>query len=334
MAPRHLLLHKVLPPLSALCLASILPLSALALEWRDNLRAKLDASSRAVHASDLAETGFQHAFGLDMHKVFSGDKGDIGTLILQGYITRINNMQRRPGFFEHPDDTEFVYRIFNFNYTGLGRKLPNIRVGHLEIPYGLEATIPSNGTLRQYQLPRNIGIKADWGFGLNKQHTGFEYDVSLTSGGGQQIERRDGSYVFAARVGTPRDENLSVGVSVYKSELNGLVRERVGVDARYYRGLIGWFAELSAGENAGNDIFNGLLEWNRRNARENTLLYLQLAYFSEAGALRETATQAIAGIKYEPTNSLTLSAQAVTDVDTYRSAESKNTLSVQVRYRF
>ena len=79
----------------------------------DNLRFTLDFSSRATDFGALGETGYTHAVGIDSYKVISSATRDIGTLILQAYVTRIDNMIKRPGFFDGKDDTELVYRIFN-----------------------------------------------------------------------------------------------------------------------------------------------------------------------------------------------------------------------------
>ncbi|MCV6606136.1 MAG: hypothetical protein OIF34_12590, partial [Porticoccaceae bacterium] len=102
--------------------------------WADNLRFAVDLSSRVSHFDHADETGYTNVAGIDLHKVFSSTEGDIGTLIVQLYWTRIDNLIMRPGFFDGPDDSELVYRIVNFNWTALGPQAPHIRVGHFEIP--------------------------------------------------------------------------------------------------------------------------------------------------------------------------------------------------------
>ena len=66
------------------------------------------------HTNDVSAAQF---IGFDMHKVFTGKKGDWGTAVVQGYLTRIDNQKKHPPFFEGEDDWEMVYRIVNFNYT-------------------------------------------------------------------------------------------------------------------------------------------------------------------------------------------------------------------------
>lgn len=302
----------------------------------DNSRLALDFSSRGSHLTKQDPIAYTHALGFDWLTVISDDKKDIGTLLLQGYLTRLHNTQMFPGFFQDEDDTEFVYRIFNFNYTALAGNLPNIRIGHMEVPYGLEHVINTNGTLRQYAQPKNLGIKADWGVSLNKQHKDFEYEVAATTGGGQSLDRQDGSYVFSGRVGSPRDENFSYGVSLYRSKLKNLQRERLGVDARYHIGLHGIFAEMSLGQNGDSEIRNAQMEWNRINRRENITGFTQLRYFSAeqvSGSYADTLDGSI-GIRYSPDNSWTLSSQYTRDIDTAAGADRQSVFSIQVRYRY
>jgi len=301
--------------------------------FSDNLRFTLDASSRAVYFSRQNQTGFMHAFGFDLHKVFSGQQRDIGTLVLQGYLTRIDNFVTAPAIFDDPDDTEFVYRIFNFNYTGLPGNWPNLRIGHFEVAYGLEHAIDTNGTLRQYQQGANLGIKADWGVSLNKQLTSFEYEIGATSGGNQELDSDDGSFVYSARIGTPRDENTVLGLAVYKSELNNLKRERLGVDVRYYHGLHGFFAEVSTGENNETDVLNLFGEWNYRNSTESLLYYTQLSYLS-IDVTGNSALKGIVGVKYAPDNHWSLSTQYARDINVFVGKKHQGLFNLQLRYRF
>lgn len=321
-------------PLSAI--SSEDSVSAIAASALDNSRLALDASSRASHLTKQDPIAYTHALGFDWLTVLSSSNKDIGTLLLQGYLTRLHNTQMFPGFFQDEDDTEFVYRIFNFNYTALPGNLPNIRIGHMEIPYGLEHVINTNGTLRQYAQPRNLGIKADWGVSLNKQFEHFEYEVSATTGGNQSLDRQDGSYVFAGRVGSPRDHNLAYGVSLYRSHLKGVIRERAGVDMRYRRGLHGINAEVSVGQNDDSEILNGQLELNRTNSRENLLLFSQLRYFSseQAGGGMADTLDASIGIRYQPDNNWTISSQYSRDIDPASGADRQSVLSLQLRYRY
>ncbi len=251
----------------------------------DNLRVTLDLSTR-VTTQDGAKPAYQNVIGLDLHKVVSGERADWGTLNLQGYLTRIDNQLRHPPFFDGADDLEFVYRIFNFNFTRFGRGRLNVRVGHFEIPFGLEHLINTNGTLRDFMHGRNLGVKADWGTGINGIFPRWEYEVTISRGTGNRFFSGGGPYILAGRVGTPRDANLVVGISAFQGRVwnpgatrqwdarlessawsdfpefgeternstlvRGLInRQRVGIDLQWYVRLYGLLAEVVYGQDSG-----------------------------------------------------------------------------------
>ncbi len=257
----------------------------------NNLRLSLDLSSRVVDFDAADEVGKVNVVGIDLHKVFNSPSGDIGPLVLQGYMTSLDNQIKHPPFFKDENDSRLVYRIFNFNYTALGSRLPNLRVGHFEVPYGLEHTINTNGTLRDYTHGPNLGVKADGGFSLNKELPAFEYEVSVTSGGVQEVDQVKDSYVYAARVGTPRDDNLVLGIAVFDTSLGTVSKQRLGLDSQYYLGPFAVFAQLDVGKN--NDDIGIRLEPDRHwdmsaqikqeldtftNTNEDTLISAQLRY--------------------------------------------------------
>ncbi|MCH2106393.1 MAG: hypothetical protein MK291_07120, partial [Planctomycetes bacterium] len=149
---------------------------------RNDVRFRWDLSTRGVHAAGVDRTGLMTAFGADIHKVFSSPAGDIGTLRLQGYALRADGLPMTPPLFDSAHDWEWTYRFFDFNYTRYSSQGVNLRVGHFEVPYGLEQTQSTNGTLRDYFSKTNLGIKADWGLSLNGASATHEYEVGLTRG--------------------------------------------------------------------------------------------------------------------------------------------------------
>jgi len=300
---------------------------------KDNLRTAFDFSSRPIYYEDLDQFASTHAVGIDLHKVVSTSTKDVGTLTAQAYLTRIDNVRSHPGFFDDNDDTQLVYRIFNFNFTGLGENLPNVRVGHMEVAYGLEHTIDTNGTLRQLGQPQNLGIKADWGISINDEHRSFEYEISATSGGNQSLGRQDGSYVFSGRIGTPRHSNFAIGASLYRSLLSGISRERQGLDVQYNIGRSTITSEVSIGENNESDILNGTMEYSFRNRRESLMFYTQLLYFSTdapEGTVRNTT--GTIGVSFTPDPHLDVSAQ-YSRVLNNPANTNPSSLSLQLRYR-
>ncbi|TQV76005.1 hypothetical protein FKG94_15455 [Exilibacterium tricleocarpae] len=305
-------------------------------DYSDNLRLTLDVSSRSVRYSLADTTGNSTVVGLDLHKVFSGENGDIGTLTTQAYWTDNNNIVKHPGFFDDEDDNRLVYRIFNFNYSGFGINKPRVRIGHFEIPFGIEHIITTNGTLRNYTHGPNLGVKADWGISVNGETSNLEYEVAATRGGGQTWHRDNGDFVYAGRVGTDRSKNLVWGLSAYTSELGETTRNRFGIDAQWYVGLWALFSEVSAGDTNEQDVLNGLLEINRRSPSEQWLAYIQTRYFSVDvdNQGRDRAVQSAVGVRFTPDNHWALSAQYQADLSTFQGAREDRVLSLQLRYRF
>ena len=157
--------------------------------WRENLRWKFDVSGRGVFDDTgyLKSLGF---FGLDLHKVFTSGNRDVATLLFQPYMTRANDLVPTPPVFDGPDDWELIWRIANVNFKLLQDGALNLRVGHFELPYGLEQTINTNGTLRDYTHGGNFGLKADWGATVNGGPRRPRVRVRLEPRLGQRVSRR------------------------------------------------------------------------------------------------------------------------------------------------
>ena len=73
--------------------------------------------------------------------MFSDDEGDIGTLLLQLYVVRRDNQYSR--FFRMNNDDAFVIELhdFYFNLTRFGRGRRNLKIGHFDVPFGLEPMV-------------------------------------------------------------------------------------------------------------------------------------------------------------------------------------------------
>ncbi len=308
--------------------------------WSENLRFSVDLSTRQLYNSGTDDSYMVNFIGTDLHKVFSGDSGDIGTLTLQGYFTHIEDEAIRPGFFD--GEWTFVYRIFNFNYALAPRGRMNLKVGHFEIPMGLEHTINTNGTLLDYTHGRNIGVKADWGASLNGVLPGLEYEVSLTRGSGNSWETDGDPYIAAARIGTPSYRNIVWGVSamsgdVYVHNSNGqtVERQRVGADVQWYVNQFGLLGEVSVGEQNGESTSTGLVELNRTSNGGSWKAYLQWIYttLNPGDRSREDASVVLLGGKWD-LRRWDFSVQFSHDLDSFEGNSEKNLYVAQARYRF
>ena len=307
----------------------------------DNLRWSIDVAARV--SFDDRRDAWDNAYflGLDVHKVFSGQNGDWGTLVLQPYATRLDSPMHPP-FFEDDHDWELVYRIFNFNYTGLANGAFNLRAGHMEIPFGLEQVVNTNGTLRDYLHGRNLGVKADWGVSVNGELPAWDYEVALTRGTGNEWSDRGNPYVAAGRIATSRDEPLSAGLSAFHGEVqrtalpgNTLRRTRFGVDLTWDAGPFVVLAEASAGEDAGMEVANGLVELDWTNPSESLLVYDQLiAFNADMPTGWENATANVLGARWTFCEETSVSFEWRQDLTVFPGSTENTVLRFQVRHRF
>lgn len=309
-------------------------------QWNENLRFAIDLSSRQLYSSATDDWHRVDFIGTDLHKVFTGESGDIGTLTLQGYFTHIKDEEIRPPWFDGA--WTYVFRIFNFNYAVLPRGRMNFKVGHFEIPMGLEHSINTNGTLRDFTHGRNIGVKADWGVSLNGILAGAEYEVSITRGSGNSWETNGDPYIAAGRIATPSYRNLIWGVSamsgdvyVHNSSGQTIERQRVGVDLQWYVNQYGVLGEVSIGDKDGEGTGTGLIEFNRTANSGLWMAYVQWVYttLDPDDRAREDASTAYLGAKWDLAR-WDLSVQLSRDLDSFDGNPEKNLYVAQARYRF
>ena len=308
-------------------------------------RLTLDLSSRAIYETGPNGWAFGQFFGIDYLKTFTSPRGDWGTLIAQVFLTRIDNLERRPQFFESDDDWELVTRITNFNFTGLAAGKFNIRVGHVEIPFGLEIGINSNGTIRQVLTEENLGIVTDWGFGFNGTFPKFKYEFTLSRGTGNEYSSNDDPFVFAGRVGTPDDQESfsgspGAGLSVFYGDVLGeggviTTRRRVGLDATTYLGPLTLLGEISAGDDDGDQVFNTLAEVNWVTPREDLVIYTQARTFNQrSDSGWDNDVSAVLGFRFTPNNFWALSAQYEQQLAAADDNMLEGFLTLQARFRF
>jgi hypothetical protein len=339
--------------------------------FASNFRWTIDVASRPIIDTLDQDLRSLHAIGLDIHKVFSTDTSDIGTLVAQLYLTRVDRISKRPFFFDDDHDWELVFRIFNFNLTRLADGKVNIRVGHFDMPYGIEYTINTNGTLRQFTTVQNLGLKNDFGFSLNGVLSDFEYEFALTRGTWNEYFQEGQPYILSGRIGTPREENLIIGLSTFYGEVSQPIRplarivrddigqqkapravirrKRVGLDIQYYFNSLGFLLESSCGtdfskvggSSRGLSISNNFLEINWQ-AKEDVFIYVQnrsTFRFVPRGADTD-AINASFGIRYTPailkitaTTNWAFSAQITQTLSTPSHSQRGLTFAFQIRLR-
>lgn len=305
--------------------------------WSDNLRWTIDSSTQQSRNSATDEWVDQYVIGLDLHKVFSSENRDIGTLVLQPYFVWLPKDRPRPSFFDGNDAT-LTWRIANFNYIVLPRGRLNWRVGHFEIPFGLEQEINTNGTLRQYSNGANLGVKADWGMTVNGHLPRWQYEFGVTRGTGQEYHSKGDPHTFSGRIGTASEGNFIGGLSVFSGRVartSGVEeKHRIGADFTWAQGPFQLMTELSAGKNEGESVGNWLAELNWSSRQEQLLIYAQhdrLEQSTQMGNQRNRNTRL--GARWTPGNRFTFGAQLSRLVASHQLRTSANELRIHFRFR-
>lgn len=304
-----------------------------------DLRITLDLSTRFTWDDTRDEAANTSFVGVDLLHVFSGPAGDRATLTIQGFFTRADSALVVPTPGEEPGEWFFDHRISNLNIYLLDQSRLNLRLGHFEIPFGLEQNINTNGTLQQFSNVANLGHKADWGASVNGMVNGVDYEVALTRGSGNQWLDRERPWIVSGRLGVRANAGLSWGASVFSGEVletNTTVRrERIGVDAEQKLGPFTLLGELSIGRDEGREVFNTLAEVNWRTSHEDLLVYLQHRFFDvDTPTQDDPSTSFTLGALWSPDTHWALSAAVQQDTDQPAGSVRGRRWIMQVRYRF
>lgn len=307
--------------------------------WSDNLRFATDLSIRSVYDGRSGDFGVLLFAGIDLHKVFTDDEGDWGTLIAQNYLVYNENVHTVSRFDQGFD---LEYRIFNFNFTRFGKGKTNFRIGHFEIPFGLEQVINTNGTLRQYLHEQNLGVKTDWGITFNGVREEIEYELGLSRGSGNNWRRRNDPYIIAGRVGTSRDNPITLGLSGLHGEVlnrktgGGTTRRsRLAGDFIFTDERFIWLGEVSVGFEDDNRAYSALWEVDWTDPEESFLAYNQLSVRGFGDLLRwDNELRNSFGIRWTPNTKCAASGQVTHFFDALAGAGRGTTLELQLRYRF
>ncbi|HIF50908.1 MAG TPA: hypothetical protein EYQ42_05195 [Thiotrichaceae bacterium] len=312
----------------------------------DNSRFAIDFSSRLVSTTQGGHrnTGFMQQAGVDIHKVFSSHNKDLATGVVQLYAARIDNLNPHPSFFESDHDWELIKKINTINITALSRGSFNILLGHLELPYGLEYSIDTNTTLRQTAIIQNLGIKTDWGGGINGNINNIQYDFVLTRGSGVEYNDDGSPYAITGRFGSAFGNqsyfpSSGWGVSVFHGEfMQGgakVKRTRAGIDHQWTYGAFGQLTEVSWGQDDSLDRGYLFTELNWTSVNEKVFAYTQLK-----SELKDTASgwddklTGNVGISLMHANGFNIDLQYSKDLRTFENKDDVGQIQLQFRFRF
>ena len=312
----------------------------------NNSRFAVDLSSRVVNTSrgDASNTGYMQQLGVDIHKVFSAPRKDLATIVIQLYAARIDNMNPHPQFFESENDWEILKKINTINITALSRGSFNILLGHMELPYGLEYSIDTNTTLRQTPINQNLGLKADWGVGINGNINNIQYDFVLTRGSGMEYSSNGSPYAITGRIGSAFGSqsyyaSSGWGLSVFHGEFmqrgTKVKRSRAGIDYQRSYGAFGLLSEFSWGQDNGMDRGIFFTEMNWTSVNEQLFAYTQFK-----SALKNTTTgwddqlTWSIGLNLIHANGFNLGFQYNKDLRSFNNSNDFDQFQLQIRYRF
>ncbi len=318
--------------------------SGLDLEWMgslsDNLRFTLDLSGRFEYDTAREDWSITQFYGFDLFKVLSNERGDYATILAQGFATRIDNNPAPPWFFDGPTDWQWINRMMYINWKLAPRDALNLKVGHFEMPFGLEMLLDTNGTLRQVGTAPNLGIKADWGVTLNGVASGLEYEVGLSRGSGNDWESAGSPYAVVGRVGTDPTQGWWLGLSGFAADLyrpgTTIERRRIGIDAGLEFGAWTLMGEVSGGSNDSNDAIHALGELSWRDPTEDWFVYGQLRTQKQESSVTGWGGpfQSALGIEWAPDRHWILSAEWVQNLEKTSTGSRDTIVRLQARYRF
>jgi hypothetical protein len=173
------------------------------------------------YSSELKQMEGRNSLGFILFGTFSGPNGQIGDMNVQFRAAYYKNQfayggEMKREYTENRND--FETELHNA-YLRL-RVLPpmgTLRLGHFYVPFGIQPWIDTHGTFLQSPSMEFSGVDRDWGIGLEGQNEFLEYQVAATRGSGMEYFERDGNYVLAGKVSTPRiGEHLNewLGMSI------------------------------------------------------------------------------------------------------------------------
>lgn len=167
-------------------------------------------SSRAdkviYYSMDPMEVMQKSGIGFDYVQRFSGEKGDWGSLAIQGRVVY-------SGAFGEDSHDELQPQLYNAFFK-LKAGIADLWVGHNRIPFGLGSYLDSHALLLQPLAMRGYGYDRDWGVGASHDFQWGDVSLALSTGSGMRLDFED-NYLISGRVsgGILSQDNVNIGVS-------------------------------------------------------------------------------------------------------------------------
>tara|TARA_B100000315_G_scaffold24924_1_gene21598 strand:+ start:75 stop:1220 length:1146 start_codon:yes stop_codon:yes gene_type:complete len=340
-------------------------------EIRENLLFKKEVILGGSWSDEKNQITGRNSIGFEILKKISDRKGDWGSVLLQMRLVRydhqfmlMNNNKMLPNHIDDMHDWELEFHDAYFKYSGRFKGRFNLRIGHFDVPYGLEQNVDTHSTLMQLMSTRNVGFKKDWGLSVGGQLPEIDYEFAFTRGSGIEYIDHGENFLLSGRIGTPADENFSIGISgLYGEPIDsmGIMRGkkmammgkpntwfgrfdipdddiirrwRIGLDSICLYGPFTFKGEISYGEDINQDVINGVLEIDYflpgTKERLETILQVQGAYQDITASGSDNDTFSTLGMNYKITNEVTFRFTYRHDFERLKDTKDEDIIAVQL----
>lgn len=282
-----------------------------------------------------------NSVGFEDYRKFSSDYGDFLTTDLQVRLAydSMENSHNAWGVQVH--NAWLLYKL---------NSLAKLRLGHFDPAFGLEPQLDTHATILQTLAMKDIGFKKDWGVGLEGAFPNFDYKTGLQLGSGMGIRRRDDSFLFTSRIGTPSTQNFQYGISFLYGKVlevedmktipqdkllsdNAVSKKRIGLDSQYLFGSYLFKGEAAYGENDHKKVLGYLGEVDYTIPRyQNWELELQFqSWINKLGQSDSDDSTLTLGASYKLNQNITLRAAFSHDFNMMEQAK-ENKVLIQFYY--
>ena len=341
------------------------------LKFKENLIFKKEIVLGGSWSDEKSELAGKNSIGFEALKKMSGKRGEWGSALIQvrfvrydNYYMLMNKNKMTPAHVDGMYDWELEFHDAYFKYSGHFKGKLNFRIGHFDVPFGLEQNVDTHSALVQLMPMRNIGFKKDWGISIGGLLPNSDYEFAFTRGSGvEYIDQRE-NYLLSGRVGTPADENFSIGISglygkvidamgIMRGKKMGMMgqpqtwfgsttkpvddiirRWRIGVDSIYLYGPFTFKGEASYGEDVNQKVINGVFETDYlfpgMEDRLEAAVQVQGAYQDITASGGDNDTFMLLGVNYKISKELTIQSTYRHDFQRLKNTENEDIIALQL----
>lgn len=336
--------------------------------WSEDSIFKREIILGGTWSDEKGEIGGRSSIGFEFLKKFSNEKGDWGSFLIQTRLVRydrqsmtMNSTKMTPAHVDGMHDWELEFHDAYFKYGGPFKGKFNVRVGHFDVPFGLEQIVDTHSSLIQVMSMRNVGFKKDWGVSVGGQLPEMDYEFALTRGTGVEYRNRGENYLVSGRIGTPVDRNFCIGFSglygqviddmgvmrgmkmgmpstwfgsTTKPKEEIIRRSRVGLDGIYLLGPYTFKGELSYGEDEDQEVLNSLFEidylFPDSDGRLEAIVQVQNSHQEITASGSDDDTFLTFGLNYRLSREVTLQIMYRRDLQRIKNTENDDIIACQL----